>query len=225
MNQEEKLIKNIENWWEQKENSSISDSIQYCEEKIASLKTIIASPTANKSVAGALIGKLSKLKNELSSIEKVDWVPIGNGHLSIGHRPGVKLVKHLKLQGATTILTLLAESEGAKIVEKFARESDLSWIWFSMSSAQPPKKERYSEIEQLFNALALSLENGEKVYLHCSAGIHRTGMISYAFLRFLGLSTEEAMAKLSELRTETYHHVGDERIAWGEDVIKDLRLN
>ena len=39
---------------------------------------------------------------------------------------------------------------------------------------------------------AVPVEGGGKRGLHCSAGIHRTGMLGYALLRQLGLSAEAA---------------------------------
>jgi protein tyrosine/serine phosphatase len=40
------------------------------------------------------------------------------------------------------------------------------------------------QTRELFNYL---VENEEKVLLHCAAGLHRTGMISYTLLRHSGL--------------------------------------
>lgn len=60
------------------------------------------------------------------------------------------------------------------------------------------------------------LERGGRVYVHCSAGLHRTGMVANAFLRWHGLSAADALALLTELRPLTAEQVGPERLAWGE---------
>lgn len=64
-------------------------------------------------------------------------------------------------------------------------------------------------------------QNGSGIYVHCSAGIHRTGMTSYAFLRYMGLSSTEAKTKLNELRPTTREGVGDNRLTWGEQFGSD----
>jgi protein tyrosine/serine phosphatase len=57
---------------------------------------------------------------------------------------------------------------------------------------------------------------GGRLVVHCSAGIHRTGMFGYALLRQFGLDPEVARAKLAELRQVTAHGVGPDRLAWGD---------
>jgi protein tyrosine/serine phosphatase len=52
--------------------------------------------------------------------------------------------------------------------------------------------------------------------IHCSAGIHRTGMIANALLRSLGLTADEAKAGLLTMRQVTHDGVGEHRLAWGE---------
>jgi protein-tyrosine phosphatase len=54
------------------------------------------------------------------------------------------------------------------------------------------------------------------VYVHCSAGIHRTGMLTYGLLRSMGMSGAAALATLHALRPETGEGVGEVRLAWGE---------
>ena len=60
------------------------------------------------------------------------------------------------------------------------------------------------------------LQQGHKIYIHCSAGIHRTGMITYGLLRYLGKDTNEAKQLLHQLREVTAAQVGDERLNWGD---------
>jgi protein-tyrosine phosphatase len=66
--------------------------------------------------------------------------------------------------------------------------------------------------------IAAAIARGGKVVVHCSAGIHRTGMIGYALLRQLGLSADAAREKLSALRSVTAEGVDSDRLAWGDSL-------
>lgn len=71
------------------------------------------------------------------------------------------------------------------------------------------------QLEQLRDLVV----GGARVVVHCSAGIHRTGMFGYALLRMVGLSADEARAKLRELREVTGEGVGKDRLAWGDGLV------
>jgi protein-tyrosine phosphatase len=68
----------------------------------------------------------------------------------------------------------------------------------------------------MFDRLKDNLEEGHHIYIHCSAGIHRTGMIANALLRYLGYTADESEALIAELRTHTAEGVGEHRLAWGD---------
>jgi protein tyrosine/serine phosphatase len=63
----------------------------------------------------------------------------------------------------------------------------------------------------------LDREDG-RLLIHCSAGIHRTGMVAYALLRFAGHDAATAREKLRLLRTVTCEGVGEYRLAWAEEL-------
>lgn len=50
----------------------------------------------------------------------------------------------------------------------------------------------------------------------CSAGIHRTGMVTYGLLRSLGNEKTEAAQILQSLREVTSSQVGEDRLLWGD---------
>ena len=154
------------------------------------------------------------MKNN-SAEKNINWVSVGNGQLAIGHRPSAKLCSELKLQNVTHILTLISENEGANTVKSIAKKNNLDWLWFPMENAMPPSDNRNKEIADLFLNLKNILKNEGKIYMHCSAGIHRTGMIANAFLQFLGYTKEESLKAIKKLREVTIDQVGDHRIAWG----------
>ncbi|NNC15830.1 hypothetical protein HJC22_08825 [Corallococcus exiguus] len=72
----------------------------------------------------------------------------------------------------------------------------------------------------MLRQLSAIVEGGGKLVIHCSAGIHRTGMFGYALLRQLGLSADAARARLAELRQVTAEGVGPDRLAWGDAMVE-----
>ena len=134
---------------------------------------------------------------------------MAGGHLAIGHKPGRRLRSWLEAQGCTLVVNLLSHSESRA-------SPGPRRIRLPLASADPPADVRDDEIEAVFHRIAEALGASGRVYLHCSAGLHRTGMIAYALLRYLGHSPDEAMAELRELRALAADEVGEHRIAWGE---------
>jgi protein-tyrosine phosphatase len=143
-------------------------------------------------------------------------VTIAGGKISVGHRPKLKQLNKFNQQGFTHIWTLLSATEGADEIRKASKENSLEWIWLSLANAKPPARSKLPEIISSFKSCQAALYNGAHVYLHCSAGIHRTGMIAYAFFRYLGYTSAEALTLLKKLRSLTSEGVGDERLDWGD---------
>jgi protein-tyrosine phosphatase len=182
------------------------------EELRAALK---ADPPAGP-ILGPLIKSLSGALRAAQRMETIPAVRVRGGHLSLGHRPKRDSLRGLRQQGVTHIVTLLAESEGARDIGTAAEEAGLRWIWFPMESAGIPPESRRPEVLALLRAMREALEGGGKVYVHCSAGIHRTGMVAHALLRSLGMGPGAARDLLAAAREHTAEGVGEDRLAWGE---------
>lgn len=172
------------------------------------------SPEARRRL-GPLIGRLESIKNSPANVT-IDWIPVLEGHLAIDHRPKLKFVQRLPEYGATHVFTLLSKSEGAERLGAAVTMAGLGWIWLPLKTGDPPTDEQRPTILRAFAELRSVLANGGRVFVHCSAGIHRTGMITYAFLRHSGLAPEEAVATLEGLRPVTAHGVGQHRCDWGD---------
>ncbi len=144
------------------------------------------------------------------------------GSIIIGHRPGIRAIKALGRKGVTHLVTLMSEPEGATNIGDAVSEENIHWIWFSMKTGNPPGKKRIPELQRLFIEIADALKSGGMVYVHCSAGIHRTGMIVYAFLRYSGFPEDQACGMLKALRLVTAESVGEERLAWGDRLVESM---
>ncbi len=140
---------------------------------------------------------------------RLTWKPLLSGQIAIGHKPGKKLRELLAETGCTRVVSLLSTSESRKQESAYR-------IRLPLDGADPPGPERTPEVLALFEKMTAELTGGGKLYLHCSAGLHRTGMIAYAYLRHLGFTRPQAVAKITELRELTAKQLRTPRWRWGE---------
>jgi protein-tyrosine phosphatase len=175
---------------------------------------------------GELLSRIKQASKAENLHTALNWVQVGNGFLAIGHKPGGKIsFGGLKNEGTTAVLTLLHENEGAAAIGKQTETVNIAWIWFPFSASRPHEGEAITEVYNLYKQLSDLIINGAKIYIHCSAGIHRTGMITYGFLRFLGKNRTEAFEMLKSLREVTSDQVGADRLLWADqfDSNKDIQ--
>lgn len=214
-NQIQKIIEQIQNG---------SKDFETIEVIIPQIKRFMEEYPDSRRELGAQIGQLKSLKNETNhNHENINWVNLLAGSISIGHRPKLKELKYMKLTGVTHIFTLLSEKEGAKQIEAASIKEGLTWLWLPLASANPPEEDKHSEIRNILNTCQKELEKGAKIYIHCSAGIHRTGMITYALLKHLGFEKDKAIISLHKMRDVTSKEVGAHRIAWGDSFVVDKK--
>lgn len=222
MSKSQDLVSRTERWLIKPNATDIPNSLSESNELLRELNNEIQKGGVSKKDIGTLIGQVKGMQKRIQNIETMDWVSVGGGSVSIGHRPGSKLITDLKLQNTTHILTLLSEQEGGKEVGNQSKKAGIGWLWFPMESANPPGKDRNNEIAVLFSTMEETLKERGNIYIHCSAGIHRTGMITYAFLRFTGLDESTSKKKLKELRETTSEGAGVERLRWGDTLSSQL---
>lgn len=207
------FLTEAERWLNQTVLANVDDALEAGEKLVRAAEAL---KRTHAKAVGPLYGRLKGRMGFLNAMERVPWHPLAGGQLCVGHRPSNKKLEALRLQGATHILTLLTGGEGALAVEKSVKSSGLQWLWFVMEGGDPLPASRDIEARKLFEDMKALLEQGAHIYIHCSAGIHRTGMLTNGFLRFLGHSQSEANEILAALRQETAEGVGFHRIAWGD---------
>lgn len=148
------------------------------------------------------------------------FVPVGGGKLALTHRPKKADLLAFGTQGITHVVTLLGEREGAKDLGALAAKAGVQWIWCPLDGASTAITA--DQVSSGLSAAKMALRDGGVVVIHCSAGIHRTGMFGYALLRLVGLDRTEAMAKLQALRAVTAEGVGADRLDWGDRIADAL---
>ncbi|MEA2041981.1 MAG: tyrosine-protein phosphatase [Bacteroidota bacterium] len=176
----------------------------------------------NQSIIKRLIEKelfLSKLYKE----RKINFIPISNGSLAIGPRPTFEKVEELSKLGVTTIVTLLKDSE--KGVEDLGHKIEalkMYWIWFPLSAKNFNFNRKYKikSTNDIYANLIDRLSKNEKIFIHCAAGVHRTGAFSNGLLRTTGVSVDKAKELIYEMRPVSAIEAVSKHWNWSEKIIK-----
>jgi hypothetical protein len=126
----------------------------------------------------------------------------------------LRSLRALKAVGFTHIATVLSEAEEAGAIGAAAEVNELGWIWIALGSTKNLPARRKPEVMSGLEAMRRALEAGGRIYLHCSAGIHRTGMIAAALLFHLGRTEDETRTALAALRPLTAAEMGPARLEW-----------
>lgn len=151
------------------------------------------------------------------------WVPSGAGRLAVWHRPRFRSIPQLPALGCRRLVTLLSAREGAEVIGVAAVSAGLLWTWLPLDGAAPPTGRRSEKAAGTVAELSSCLDSGESILIHCSAGIHRTGMVAYALLRLRGASEPDALAEVERLRPVTRAGLSAASVAWGNAVAAGRR--
>jgi protein tyrosine/serine phosphatase len=109
---------------------------------------------------------------------------------------------------------VLSRTENAQAIGGSAKQAGIAWLWTDLGSTKSLPARRREDILQALHAMDSSLQEGGRIFLHCSAGIHRTGMIAAALLFHRGHDEEQTRAMLAALRPLTASDVGEARLDW-----------
>jgi protein-tyrosine phosphatase len=148
------------------------------------------------------------------------WVAVGQGRLTVRGRPSIRALPGLRDAGCSHVVTLLSEAEGAPALGEAVRAAGMGWLWVPLRNGTPPVGSDRARVALAFPEMQALLAGGSSLLVHCAAGIHRTGMIAYALLRWCGSDREEALARLGEMREHTRSGVAEKHLAWGDDLVR-----
>ncbi|MGQ0533017.1 MAG: protein-tyrosine phosphatase family protein [Caulobacteraceae bacterium] len=150
----------------------------------------------------------------VETAQGLTFAHVGAGSLAIGHRPGARAIRRFPAAGVTHVVTVLAETEKPHVIESAVRAAGLGWIWLPLGSTKNLPARGKPEIRSSLEAMADALAGGGRLYLHCSAGLHRTGMIAAALLFHLGYDAERVRATIAAMRLLTATEMGVARFDW-----------
>lgn len=147
-------------------------------------------------------------------------VPVRRGALAVAHRPGRRSIPIWAGAGVTHVVTLLHEGEGAHSVGAAVRRAGMAWVWLPMQGAAVPDDSATVVLGAGLKDLCVEIGRGASVVVHCSAGIHRTGMIAYALLRMLDVDPSFAREIIAKSRAVTADGLVPTRIEWAESTAR-----
>lgn len=153
------------------------------------------------------------------------WIDEGAGRLALTHRPKRKGMPQLAEAGCHRIVSILSATEGAAELGEDIRAAGLAWTWLQVGSGRRPEGESDCIFRAALPELNACLDFGESILIHCSAGIHRTGTLAYALLRWRGYSQPDAIAIVMRLRSITGERLRPENIDWADSVALDRLID
>jgi protein-tyrosine phosphatase len=149
----------------------------------------------------------------------IDSVEFGGGAwLGMSHCPGrqrppwpprslAQDLAAIEAWGASTLLSLVEASEFARLgVPDFAAavsRSRLQWLHVPIADMQVPDAVTRAAWQAQRGALQAALQRGDKVLVHCAAGLGRTGMLVARLLVDAGLRPELAIERVRRARPGT----------------------
>lgn len=138
--------------------------------------------------------------------------------MALSHRPKLKAIAWFAGQGCQRVLTIQGEDESPEQIGDAVRAAGLAWTWIKVGDGRFPAGKADVLMRQGLQELIACLQAGESVLIHCSAGIHRTGMFAFALLRSLGLPEPEALEKIAMMRPHTRNGMRPGDTAWGNQI-------
>ncbi|MDF1664216.1 MAG: hypothetical protein P1V97_20775 [Planctomycetota bacterium] len=182
------------------------------------LPVVLTSFLASK-VSSTMNEEKSKIKNSLSASS---WSTCLSGRMTAAGAPSLRRLREWKESwGATDVVTLQRADEMRPELPEECRRLGLTWWHRPLSGRRLEALEDKRSLSELGPILdVLSSSPARSVVLHCSAGLHRTGVVFYFLLRKSALTQTEALAKIREARPLTAQEL--ERSTRNSGVLMDL---
>lgn len=192
--------------------------------EIRKLMAKISKPGKLAELDENLVQQLHDKERKLRTIYKskqANFEPVLNGFLALGGKPGEQNIKDLADLNTDVILTLLKKKEkGVQEIEKAVNDTEMKWIWFPLSASELNLRDDFRlKFNELLDDVIIRLKLGERIFVHCAAGIHRTGSFTNALLQKIGYSPSESKELIYKIRPVTAIEAIPKHWAWSGKVI------
>ena len=168
----------------------------------------------------------STSKKQISNKKIFNFYTLKNGSkISCHARPKEIDIKILKEEYKVNyILTIQDKNENPELIKMYTEEiKGITWDNLPLKAANIGvfinKEIRKLIIDTIIKILNLMKKNKLVLFIHCAAGIQRTGTILYTILRLCNESKESIMEIIKFIRIEIYEKFGDDRINYAEEFL------
>ena len=130
-------------------------------------------------------------------------------------RPSLKQLANFKNNyKINIILTLQGLDEKPEEIHKACDENGIEWLHFpEMGAGKFTLIKIKEKLVEFYIYLFKRMQSEQiRLFVHCAAGVHRTGVFLYGLIRLSGENEENSYSLLKDIRHTTYLNVGKERI-------------
>jgi hypothetical protein len=159
---------------------------------------------------------------------QLGWIQVGKGHLACAGAPGLAAFQNWRREGATCVVSLLREDEPAfKNARDGCKQCGFRWEHTPLAGKRsctalvstPDDLCSWSNIRDLFPQL---FDDGERIVIHCAAGMHRTGSVAFCTLRGNGFSIEDSLKAIEACRPVTHGALLEEQKSHSSETLWEI---
>ncbi|OJJ14899.1 hypothetical protein BKI52_40810 [marine bacterium AO1-C] len=138
------------------------------------------------------------------------------GKLALSQRPKVKEIKDLVSADCDRVVTILSVKDRPQNIGVEAEACGMQWHWLKVANAGKITDQEHLLFKSMVHTIYDAILDNQSVLVHCSAGLHRTGMFAYALLRQANLDREEALEIIKQMRPATQEALEEKYLSLAE---------
>ncbi len=138
------------------------------------------------------------------------------GRLALSERPKVKEIKGLVSTDCHQIVIILSVKDRPQNIGVEAEACGVQWQWLKVANASKITDQERLLFKSMVHTIYKAILDNQSVLVHCSAGLHRTGMFAYALLRHANLDREEALEVIKQMRPVTWEALEEKYLTLAE---------
>jgi len=143
---------------------------------------------------------------------------LNTGRLGLSQRPKVKEIKDLISDGCDQVVTILSPKDRPQNIGAEVEACGLQWHWLKVAHANKITVQESLLFKSLVHTVYEAILDNKSVLVHCSAGLHRTGMFAYALLRHANLDQAAALEAIGQMRLATREALEEKYLMLAEEL-------